>query len=260
MTNTMKQYFSHDYNARADQKIKKLLVKHGMTGYGVYWALVEDLYNNANAMRTDYDCIAYDLRCDVNLVKTVIEDFNLFQITGNCFSSESVARRLFMRNEKSDKARESARKRWGSANGDGYEDMRTHTESDANAMRPECDSYAINKRKENKRKEKINKIDFFEELQIELNLDKRFVTIIQKWLQYKKERKQTYQKTGLTQFIKNLLKLSNNDPRIAKQIIDRSISNNWAGIFELNNKTTTTPRGNRHNESDYTPREFDREV
>ena len=41
-------YFSHDYNARNDEKIKMLIRKHGMIGYGVFWAIVEDLYNIKN--------------------------------------------------------------------------------------------------------------------------------------------------------------------------------------------------------------------
>jgi len=39
-------YFSHDYNCRNDEKIKRLLRKHGMCGYGIFWSIVEDLYNN----------------------------------------------------------------------------------------------------------------------------------------------------------------------------------------------------------------------
>ena len=40
-------YFSHDYNCRNDEKIKRLLRKHGMSGYGIFWSIVEDLYNNS---------------------------------------------------------------------------------------------------------------------------------------------------------------------------------------------------------------------
>ena len=81
-------YFSHDYNSRNDEKIKFLIRKHGITGYGLFWAIIEDLYNNANALRTDYDCIAHDLKVDCELVKSVIEDFNLFEINGDIFSSK----------------------------------------------------------------------------------------------------------------------------------------------------------------------------
>lgn len=146
-------YFSHDYNARADGKIKKLLSIHGMIGYGVFWAIIEDLYQNANALRTDYGCIAYDLRVQETLVKSIVEDFGLFQISGDSFGSYSVERRINRRSEKSQKARKSALSRWNK--------QKVEEEENANAMRTQCDSNAIkesilkdNKVKENKLKRK----------------------------------------------------------------------------------------------------------
>ena len=53
-------YFSHDYNVRNDIKIKKLINKHGFLGYGLFWAIIEDLYNNTNVLPMDYECIAFD--------------------------------------------------------------------------------------------------------------------------------------------------------------------------------------------------------
>jgi len=121
-------YFSHDYNTRSDQKIKRLMMEHGMLGYGVYWSIVEDLYNNANALQTDYKCIAFEMRCDTELVRSVIEDFDLFIIQGNEFGSLSVERRMNERSLKSAKARESANARWNNANA-------LQTQSDSNAIK-----------------------------------------------------------------------------------------------------------------------------
>lgn len=125
-------YFSHDYNARSDAKIKKLLKEHKATGYGVYWMIVEDLYNNANALQTDYDSIAYDLRVDEQLVKSIINDFDLFTVNNGFFGSNSIEKRLNKRAEKSRKARQSAMKRWN---------------KDANALQTQSDSNAIKERK-----------------------------------------------------------------------------------------------------------------
>jgi hypothetical protein len=121
-------YFSHDYNARNDEKIKRLIRKHGMQGYGVFWSIVEDLYNNANALRLDYDGIAYDLRSDSDTVFSVINDFDLFVFDVNTFGSLSVQKRLDERNDKSIKARESANKRWNNANA-------LQSQSDSNAIK-----------------------------------------------------------------------------------------------------------------------------
>jgi hypothetical protein len=132
-------YFSHDYNARSDDKIKALIRKHGMTGYGIFWSIIEDLYNNANALRTDSDGIAYDLRTDSEVIKSILFDFDLFVFDGDNFGSLSVQKRLDERDIKSRKASESARKRW-----DG---MRTHSERNTNAMQSESEGNAIKERK-----------------------------------------------------------------------------------------------------------------
>jgi len=121
-------YFSHDYNVRNDEKIKRLIRKHGMQGYGVFWAIIEDLYNNANALRTDYDGIAYDLRSDSEIVASVINDFDLFVFNGDFFGSNSVQERLDQRNSKSESARKSASYRWENANA-------LQTQSEGNAKK-----------------------------------------------------------------------------------------------------------------------------
>lgn len=121
-------YFSHDYNVRNDEKIKRLIRKHGMQGYGVFWAIIEDLYNNANALRTDYDGIAYDLRSDSDVIKSVINDFDLFIFDGDFFGSSSVQQRLEQRNTKSESARKSASYRWKNANA-------LQTQSEGNAKK-----------------------------------------------------------------------------------------------------------------------------
>ncbi|CAB5217805.1 Domain of unknown function DUF4373 [uncultured Caudovirales phage] len=119
-------YFSHDYNARNDEKIRKLLFKHGFEGYGIYWALIENLYNNENELQIDYECIAYELRTHSDLIKSIINNFELFEIIDDVFSSNSVQRRLNERYEKSMKARKSAKNRWDNANA-----MQTHNDSNA---------------------------------------------------------------------------------------------------------------------------------
>ena len=106
-------YFSHDYNCRNDEKIKRLLRNHGMTGYGIFWSIVEDLYNNSNQLKLDYEGIAYDLRCDINIVMSILNDYDLFIINDDFFSSKSIESRIQERSEKSSKARVSALSKWG---------------------------------------------------------------------------------------------------------------------------------------------------
>lgn len=138
-------YFTHDYNARTDEKIIKLLSRHGMTGYGIFWAIVENLYNNANVLYLDYERISYDLHVsDIETIKSVIHDFGLFEIKNGSFGSASIERRLDERNEKSEKARQSAFKRWKKENKE-PEKNADASENDANVSK----SDAIKEKKEN---------------------------------------------------------------------------------------------------------------
>ncbi len=107
-------YFSHDYTSRADEKIKELIYQTGMEGYGIYWSIIEDLYQNNNLLKCDYARISYDYHCSSDLVEKVIESFNLFKIKNDTFSSISIQKRLELRESKSLKAKQSAEKRWGS--------------------------------------------------------------------------------------------------------------------------------------------------
>jgi hypothetical protein len=109
-------YFSHDYNSRNDHKIKKLVSKHGYLGYGLFWAIIEDLYQNDNSIELDYDTLCYDYRSELKLIQSIISDFDLFVIENNCFGSISIQNRLDKRNEKSKTARDNANKRWGENN------------------------------------------------------------------------------------------------------------------------------------------------
>jgi hypothetical protein len=105
-------YFSHDYNARADVKIKSLIRCHGMLGYGIYWSIVEDLYQNENSIPLDYESVAFDLRCSADVIKSIINDFDLFVIQDGSFGSLSVQKRIDDRNVRSSKARVIASRRW----------------------------------------------------------------------------------------------------------------------------------------------------
>ena len=58
-------YFPHDCNARNDQKLINLRMKHGMRGYGIYFGIMELLMEaNSYQLPLNYQAIAYDLRED----------------------------------------------------------------------------------------------------------------------------------------------------------------------------------------------------
>jgi len=73
-------YFSHDSNARNDEKILAMRMELGMEGYGVYWSIIEKMRENTDYMcSNEYKVIAFDLRVDENTVEKLVKEFDLFE-------------------------------------------------------------------------------------------------------------------------------------------------------------------------------------
>lgn len=109
----MKEYFSHDYNARNDNKLVRLFMKLGLEGVGAYWCIIEMLYEEGGyLLRTEYERISFELRTNVDFIKQVVEDFDLFKKDKKKFWSETALDRLEKRSDKSEKAKAAVNKRW----------------------------------------------------------------------------------------------------------------------------------------------------
>lgn len=65
-------------------------------------------------------------------------------------------------------------------------------------------------------------------------VDEKFKEPYLRWMEYKRKRRESYKSIESEEaFYKKLLKYSDENPEVASEIIERSMSNNWAGIFEL---------------------------
>lgn len=72
--------FRHDYGARNDPKIRKVLNKIGPGGGFIFWVVVEMLYEQGGYIpRDSYDEIAHDNYTDTDTVRRVVEEFGLFE-------------------------------------------------------------------------------------------------------------------------------------------------------------------------------------
>lgn len=70
-----------------------------------------------------------------------------------------------------------------------------------------------------------------------INKDEKFLEIFDRWINYKKARKEMYKtQDSFETAFKKLLKYSGEDSEMADQIIDNSIGNNYSGFFELSIK------------------------
>lgn len=126
-----KPYFSHDIAAKTDQKIIRLffdfrktkneisetvsrdLISHA--AYGIYWEIIEYLHENKLYV-DEIDMLADELRVDTEIIKKILEDFQLFKIIDGEYVSERVIRNLKLQEEKSEKARRSVANRYKNKN------------------------------------------------------------------------------------------------------------------------------------------------
>lgn len=78
-----------------------------------------------------------------------------------------------------------------------------------------------------------------------------FQPLVDKWLQYKKAKKQSYKtNASIKTFYKRLIELSGNNIEMAGKIIEASIANNYSGIFPLKvNYSNGTARNNNTSNS-----------
>jgi uncharacterized protein YdaU (DUF1376 family) len=111
-----KTYFLHQSDSFTDYKIIKMRSKLGIESYGIFWAVLELLFKEENKLCIDdYEPLAYSLQCDADKLKSVIEDFDLFVIEDDCFYSKRLNEHIEEINNKSNKAKENAAKRWNNA-------------------------------------------------------------------------------------------------------------------------------------------------
>jgi hypothetical protein len=120
-------YFSHDANARQDEKILMLRADHGWEGYGIYWALIEMMFESSDTALhiKKIKGIALSYNIDITLLESVINTCiteQLFVSDGEKFWSESLNRRKLKYQEVKDKKSEAGKKgmakRWGSKQND----------------------------------------------------------------------------------------------------------------------------------------------
>lgn len=117
-------YFSHDSNARHDPKILSMRSVYGSQGYGWYWILIEMMSEQQGykLKHTQWvtNAIAMELLCEANsaekFVNSCITEFELFTSDGEYFWSESLIRRMNLKEEKRKKkveaGKKGAQKRW----------------------------------------------------------------------------------------------------------------------------------------------------
>ena len=120
-------YFSHDSNARNDEKILMLRAEHGWEGYGLFWALIEMMFENEETCLHHNKIKGIALNCNIditllqNVIKTAISE-KLFESDDKTFWSNSlrIRKEKYKENleKKSIAGKKGMQKRWNNANND----------------------------------------------------------------------------------------------------------------------------------------------
>jgi len=114
-------YFSHDSNARNDEKILMLRSEYGWEGYGIFWALIEMMFENKDTClhHNKIKGIAVNYNIDITLLQNVINTLlteHLFDSDGVIFWSDSLRERKAKMTEnltnKSIAGKKGMEKRW----------------------------------------------------------------------------------------------------------------------------------------------------
>lgn len=147
-------YFQHDYNARNDPKLQALIVEMGVAGIGIYWCLVEMLYEQDGEMPiSSIKSIAYNLHVKQKTVERVIKDFGLFDYDDDksenvekspkMFRNKSVLKRLNRIIDISEKRKRAIETRWKSKRDSESNEYKCNTnecENDTNEVQTEYKS------------------------------------------------------------------------------------------------------------------------
>lgn len=214
-------FFSHDANARSDDKILELRSEFGWEGYGLFWAIVETLRDCSNY---SYPSNAKaGLALSLNIDKTKLEHFlkraialGLFVEKNGCIFSESLMRRMEQVDAKRRKRAEAGRL-GGQAKAKGKQ-----RSSNAKAKASK------------ERKEKESKEDNIKGVDLPFESD-AFKQQWDKWKAYKLKQHSFTYKSDISEqsALTSLKNLSNNLEHRAIQIIEYSIAQGYKGLFDL---------------------------
>ena len=157
-------YFSHDCNARNDEKILAMRSVYGLEGYAMFFMIVE-IMREQNDYKLEmnkyiWSTLAMQMHTDASKVQKFVEDcineFQLFVLKDEFLYSESLIKRreqtkglhnltikrMNLFKEISEIRSKAAKKRWESANG-----MQNECKSNANAEQMQCNKTKLNKTK-----------------------------------------------------------------------------------------------------------------
>lgn len=106
-------YFKHDFGARNHPKLKGVKRKYGIEGLGIYWCLLEILYeNNGSINEEELENICWDEKINFDKSIDIMHILKFDKDENNNWSFCKVNERIKKREEYCLKQKENANKRW----------------------------------------------------------------------------------------------------------------------------------------------------
>lgn len=127
---------SHSLLDPVTEQVAILKQDLGVAGYGTLWSLIEMLIaSDGLTLSLDYATLCQTMKCDRETLRSVVEDYSIFTLSGDHLSCTYVTEEIEQQNARSIKRRERAKKaakaRWGSRK----------SESDATSIRNVCSKH-----------------------------------------------------------------------------------------------------------------------
>jgi len=116
-------YFKHDASAFSDAKLMNLVRQEGMTGYGIYWVILEFLrmQHEYSAPYVMLSHLSKRANTSSKRLKRIISNYDLFVLTDDRFYSPGLFERMLEHDHSvssaSDRGRRAAEARWLKING-----------------------------------------------------------------------------------------------------------------------------------------------
>lgn len=88
-------YFPHDFNARNDSKLVELRMDMGNKGIGIYWSIVEMLYEEGGRIElAKLKAVSFAINEELTNVQQVVQQYKLFEYDDRFFWSDAIFSRL----------------------------------------------------------------------------------------------------------------------------------------------------------------------
>lgn len=141
---------SHSLLDPVTEQVAILKQDLGVAGYGTLWSLIEMLIaSDGLTLSLDYATLCQTMKCDRETLRSVVEDYSIFTLSGDHLSCTYVTEEVEQQNARSIKRRERAKKaaraRWGSPKSENNATSipsRAHVRSRARAKRKNT-SYSV---------------------------------------------------------------------------------------------------------------------